>query len=216
MNMLGVLLAGVAMLVIAVLVCFQVMNRKQKAHGKNMFIMGFGGVLLVSSLCVYATLGRWGNWQQAQVDHDVDYLLAAKVNEARRQVTFAPDSVSAQRNLAVISLEAGQYEDAVKAIDKILSTVGEQPDVLGMKVFAQYYRDGRQFTPETRLVIDRVLKLDPLEVQTRMLLGQDAFLNGRYAEAIQEWRTLLDAGAAPGKEQALKNAIAKAEAKLKR
>lgn len=146
----------------------------------------------------------------------MDYLLAAKVNEARRQVTFAPDSVSAQREFAQISLEVGQYEDAVKAIDKMLSLVGDQPDLLGMKVFAQYYRDGRQFTPETRLVIDRVLTMNPLEVQTRMLLGQDAFLNGRYAEAIQEWRTLLDAGAAPEKAQALKNAIAKAEAKLKR
>lgn len=216
MNMLGVLLACAAMLVVAVLVCFQVKNRRQKAHGKNMFIMGFGGVLLVSSLCVYATLGRWGDWQQAQVDHDVDYLLAAKVNEARRQAIFAPDSVSAQREFAQISLEVGQYEDAVKAIDKMLSMVGDQPDLLGMKVFAQYYRDGRQFTPETRHVIDRVLTMNPLEVQTRMLLGQDAFLNGRYAEAIHEWRTLLDAGAAPGKEQALKNAIAKAEAKLKR
>lgn len=216
MNMLGVLLAGAAMLVVAVLVCFQVKNRGQKAHGKNMFIMGFGCVLLVSSLCVYATLGRWGDWQKAEVDHDVDYLLAAKVNEARRQVTFAPDSVSAQREFAQISLEVGQYEDAVKAIDKMLSLVGDQPDLLGMKVFAQYYRDGRQFTPETRLVIDRVLTMNPLEVQTRMLLGQDAFLNGRYAEAIQEWRTLLDAGAAPEKAQALKNAIAKAEAKLKR
>ena len=216
MNMLGVLFAGAAALVAVVLACHQVQTRRQKAPGKNVFITGFGVVLLASSLCVYATLGRWGDWQTAQVDHDVDYLLAAKVTEARRQVQFAPNSASAQRNLAQTYLEAGKYEDAVTVIDKLLSLSGDQPDVLGMKVFAQYYRDGRQFTPETRLVIDRVLALEPLEVQTRMLLGQDAYLNGRYAEAVREWRTLLDAGAAPGKERALKNAIAKAEAQLTR
>lgn len=49
-----------------------------------------------------------------------------------------------------------------------------------------------------------------------MLLGQDAFLNGRYAEAVGHWRMLLDAGAAPDKERALKTAIAKAEARMTR
>ena len=58
--------------------------------------------------------------------------------------------------------------------------------------------------------------MNPLEVRTRMLLGQDAFLNGRYAEAVGHWRMLLDAGAASDKERALKTAIAKAEARMTR
>ena len=90
------------------------------------------------------------------------------------------------------------------------------PELLGIKVFAQYYRDGRQFAPETQAAVGRVFDMNPLEVRTRMLLGQDAFLNGRYAEAVGHWRMLLDAGAAPDKERALKTAIAKAEARMTR
>lgn len=91
----------------------------------------------------------------------------------------------------------GRYEDAVSAIDRSISIAGETPELLGIKVFAQYYRDGRQFAPETQAAVGRVFDMNPLEVRTRMLLGQDAFLNGRYAEAVGHWRMLLDAGAAP-------------------
>ena len=47
-----------------------------------------------------------------------------------------------------------------------------------------------------------------------MLLGQDAFLQGRWEAAVKEWRTLLESGVAPEKTRALKNAIAKAEAEM--
>ena len=72
------------------------------------------------------------------------------------------------------------------------------------------------FALETQVAVGRVVDMYSLEVRTRMLLGQDAFLNGRYAEAVGHWRMLLDAGAAPDKERALKTAIAKAEARMTR
>jgi cytochrome c-type biogenesis protein CcmH/NrfG len=85
-----------------------------------------------------------------------------------------------------------------------------------MKVQAMYYRDGRRLTDKTREVIARVFELDELEVQTRMLLGQDAYLNGRFEEAIKEWKLLVDARIAPEKENALLNAIANAERRIVR
>ena len=216
MNMLAALFAGAALLTGAVLAGYRIRAEGSATAGRSMFLAGFAGVLLVSSLGVYATLGRWSDWERAEVDRDVDYLLAAKLTDARRRVQMTPESAYAQQQLALVCLDAGKYEDAVAAIDKSLSIEGENPELLGIKIFAQYYRDGRQFAPETQLAVERVFGMNPLEVRTRMLLGRDAFLKGRYAEAVRHWRMLLDAGAAPDKERALRTAIAKAEARMTR
>ena len=145
-------------------------------------------------------------------------LLAGAVLAGYRMRTRGPAAAGKSVFLAGFAgeLEVGRYEDAVSAIDRSISIAGETPELLGIKVFAQYYRDGRQFAPETQAAVGRVFDMNPLEVRTRMLLGQDAFLNGRYAEAVGHWRMLLDAGAAPDKERALKTAIAKAEARMTR
>ncbi|MFQ8815635.1 MAG: hypothetical protein ACLR8J_06035 [Sutterella wadsworthensis] len=162
MNMLAALFAGAALLAGAVLAGYRMRTRGPAAAGKSVFLAGFAGVLLVSSLGVYATLGRWSDWDKAEVDHDVDYLLAAKLTDARRLVQMTPDSAYAQQQLALVSLEVGRYEDAVSAIDRSISIAGETPELLGIKVFAQYYRDGRQFAPETQAAVGRVFDMNPL------------------------------------------------------
>ena len=105
MNMLAALFAGAALLAGAVLAGYRMRTRGPAAAGKSVFLAGFAGVLLVSSLGVYATLGRWSDWDKAEVDHDVDYLLAAKLTDARRLVQMTPDSAYAQQQLALVSLE---------------------------------------------------------------------------------------------------------------
>lgn len=216
MNGLNVLLACSAAAVIAVLACYQVFGAGRGASRKGAFITGFAVVVLTASIAVYASLGRWGDWQNRVVDEDVDYLLAAKITEARRKVKAMPDNINVQRSLAEAYLEGGQYKDAVEVLDACLVLGGEDLEVLGRKAFAMYYRDAKRISRETRQVIDRILAANTLDVQTRMLLGQDAYLNGRYEEAIGHWKMLLDANAAFGKEQALRNAIANAEAMMAR
>ena len=215
MNTLTALIALAAAAAAAVLAVYRVKNRPA-AKGADAFIAGFGIVLLVVSIGVYASLGRWGDWQTQKVDEDIDYLLAARITEARRSVEMAPEDFAARRSLALVNLEAGRYEDAVAALDEAIRLGGEQADLLGLLAYAMYYRDGRAINAETRSVIDRALAKNFYEVQTRMLLGEDAFFRGQYPEAIREWRLLLEAGAAPGREQALKNAIANAEARMAR
>ena len=62
MNMLAALFAGAALLAGAVLAGYRMRTRGPAAAGKSVFLAGFAGVLLVSSLGVYATLGRWSDW----------------------------------------------------------------------------------------------------------------------------------------------------------
>lgn len=173
------------------------------------------GLTLVGvSTGVYAWLGRAVDFDEQRLDADVGYLRAAKLNEARRAADLAEGDASAQRALAQAHLDVGRYEDAVAAVDRAIAIAGEHPDLLGLKVFALYYRDGRRFSEETTRLVEQTLSKNPYEVQTRMLLGQDAYMNGRYEAAVREWKMLLDAGAAPEKNRALRNAIANAEARM--
>ena len=70
-------------------------------------------------------------------------------------------------------------------------------------------------TAETHRVIERALSINALDVQTRMLLGEDAFMHQRYDEAVSHWKMLLDAGVAPAQQRALRNAIGNAESRAR-
>lgn len=177
-------------------------------------VAALGLALVCVSTGVYAWLGRPGDFSEQRLDADVGYLRAAKLNEARRTAELAEGSAAAQRQLALAHLDVGSYEDAVQALDRAIAIEGEHPDLLGLKVFALYYRDGRKFSEGTKRLVELVLAKNPYEVQTRMLLGQDAFMHGRYEAAVREWKLLLDAGVAPEKTRALRNAVANAEARM--
>lgn len=181
----------------------------------TLFIASFTGLVLVVSVCLYATLGRWFDYGVQKVDEETDYLLTAKITQAQRQVKNMPKSLTAQQELAQAYLEAGRYKEAAETYDICLTLGGDQIDLMGKKAYALYYRDGRKIGEETRQLIDTILAKNPLEVQTRMLLGQDAFMHERYQEAIGQWKMLLDSGAAPGQRRALENAIANAEQKAR-
>lgn len=216
MNDLVWCLAVILAVVTVVIAWCHITSPDRSEKGARSFVIGLGAVLIVGSISVYAALGRFGDWQQQEKDDQVDYLLAARITEARRQVKESPENYVARLSLAQAYMEGGRYIDAVDTLDACLTLTGPRADILGMKVQAMYYRDGRRLTDKTREVIARVFELDELEVQTRMLLGQDAYLNGRFEEAIKEWKLLVDARIAPEKENALLNAIANAERRIVR
>lgn len=68
MNMLAALFAGAALLAGAVLAGYRMRTRGPAAAGQERVPRRFRSVLLVSSLGVYATLGRWSDWDKAEVD----------------------------------------------------------------------------------------------------------------------------------------------------
>ncbi len=176
---------------------------------------GFAFVVLVSSVAVYAGFGRYADWQSARTGAETNYMLAAKIAEARRMVKNMPRNAQAHSQLAEALYEAGQYDEAVEVFNALLMLNGARAETLGRLARAMYYRDARNLTDETRRVIERVLSANPLDVQTRMLLGEDAFLHQRYDEAVRHWKMLLDAGVAPEQQRALRNAIANAESRAR-
>lgn len=209
------LLVAVGVLFAAVLAVYH-RRAKTDASSKGPFMTGFVAAILVLSAASYASLGRWSDWTHQTVDRDVSYLLATKITEAQRRVKLAPRSAPMRIALADAYLEVGRYQEASQTYGEALEITGPRAELYGKLAYALYYRDGRQMSDEARSAADKALALNKLDVQTRMLLGQDAFLNARYAEAIAQWRMLLDSGAAPAQERALRNAIANAESRARK
>lgn len=176
---------------------------------------GFAVLVIASSFAVYAGLGRYADWQNEQTGVETNYMLAAKIAEARRMVKNMPKNAQAQSELAEALYEAGQYGEAVEVFNEFIKVGGESAEALGRLARAMYYRDARVMTAETRRVIERALSINALDVQTRMLLGEDAFMHERYDEAVSHWKMLLDAGVAPAQQRALRNAIANAESRAR-
>ncbi|MDY6010533.1 MAG: tetratricopeptide repeat protein [Duodenibacillus sp.] len=212
MNNLWIFLAAAALVPVLALALYTRSARKND----RLFVAGFCAVLLALSASVYGTLGRWADWQTQRIDNDAAHLLTAKITEAQRRVKNMPGNSVARMQLAEAYFEAGQYARAVDAYDECLKLDGGRAETLGKKAYALWYRDGRKLTQESRSVIDAALAKNPLEVQTLMLLGQDAYMRERWSEAIGYWKRLLDSGAARAQERALLTAIANAESRARK
>ena len=211
MNGLDVLIAAAAVLFAAMLGAYALRSKTRSVP----LTAGFAVLVFASSVVVYAGLGRYADWHNEQTGVETNYMLAAKIAEARRMVKNMPGNAQAQSELAEALYEAGQYDEAVEVFNELLKVGGESAEALGRLARAMYYRDARVITAETRRVIERALSLNALDVQTRMLLGEDAFMHKRYDEAVSHWKMLLDAGVAPAQQRALRNAIANAESRAR-
>lgn len=159
-------------------------------------------------------MGRFSDWEKAQVDNTKDHRLAAKITQARRDAMNKPRSVEAHRDLAGLYMQGGLFDESAKTLDEALTITGPNAGLYGDKARALYYRDHRQMTSEVKLTLEKALSLNPAEASSRMLLAEHAFRNKDYAAAISEWETIIKAHSAPERETAIQRAIANAREKL--
>lgn len=166
------------------------------------------------SLGTYSYTGRYNDWQLAEADDSIDYLLAAEIVRLRRASAEAPQDTSLMQQLAQAYVRGGMYLDAVATLKQQLQLQGKSAALLGQLAEAAYYRDQRQWLPESQEWVEQALALDSADPGTRLLLANDAFLNQRYAEAIGHWQLLLDSDNEQLDRQALQYAIANARSRL--
>jgi cytochrome c-type biogenesis protein CcmH len=81
--------------------------------------------------------------------------------------------------------------DAAKMFERAAGLAGRQPELLGQWAQAQYFADGKKWSPKIQALTDEALKADPKEVTSLGLLGIAAFEGERYQEAIDYWNRLL-------------------------
>lgn len=177
--------------------------------------VGFAVLVLASSVAVYAGFGRYADWQNEQTGVETNYMLAAKIAEARRMVKTCLTMRGRSRSWPKRYTKPANTVRPLRFSTNSSGWVEKVRRHSGRLARAMYYRDARVITAETHRVIERALSINALDVQTRMLLGEDAFMHQRYDEAVSHWKMLLDAGVAPAQQRALRNAIANAESRAR-
>ena len=163
------LAASIAIVVFLVCIVFIVYALRSRAARSHISILSLIILLLIgSSLGVYASVGRFSDWERAQVDNTKDHRLAAKITQARRVAMNKPRSVEARRDLAGLYMQGGLFDESAKTLDEALTITGPNAGLYGDKARALYYRDHRQMTPEVKLTLEKALSLNPAETSSRM------------------------------------------------
>ncbi|MBR9728791.1 tetratricopeptide repeat protein [Shewanella intestini] len=168
-------------------------------------------VMILIPLMVYSHVGRFSEWDKGVVDENIDYLIAADINKNARKVNEQPNNEIALLNLAQAYADGGLYAESVVTLDDLIALSGENAKTLGMKATAMYYRDGREMSLETKLVLSRALALDKFEFQSQLLIATDAYLNQQYTKAIAHWKLLLQSDNQSFNRALINNAISKTE-----
>lgn len=213
--MLNPLIFSIGLIVVLVLIIFIYYSCSQ--CGKNLFSISFLlflTLIITLSGAVYWQIGRFDEWQVAQVDRDQDPQLAAKITEVRHFLQANPTDAVQRRKLIALYMEAGDFDESIKAIDFLLQGNGTDSALQSLKARALYYRDGRVLTPEVQAQVDRVLRLNSNEPSVKMLLAENAYRNKNYEQAINYWTSVLEKGHAASQEKLIRTAIANAKKKL--
>ncbi|GIU15872.1 tetratricopeptide repeat protein [Shewanella sp. MBTL60-007] len=147
-------------------------------------------------------------------DYNVDYLLVADINKGQKLAEKNPDDPLVLLGLAQSYIDGGLYKDAIETLDQLLVINSENTEALGLKASSMYYRDGRVINMDTSLVIARALTLHHEELNTRLLIANDAYLNGNYQKAIDNWNIVLTNKVQVFNRDAINFAIEKSKQKL--
>lgn len=140
--------------------------------------------------------------------------LAYRLKELEKTVKDDPNNSEAWFGLGQLYISIGEFDNAIKAFDTVVSQVGEHAEILGSKAQAMYYKNNQQINDGTQLVIDKALALDSLDASTNILLGMDSFSHHDYEKAVTYWQTVLTSGRPGINIQALSGAIDEAKKQL--
>ncbi|MBT1444066.1 hypothetical protein KJI95_05955 [Shewanella sp. JM162201] len=171
-------------------------------------------LMLPLAFWVYSELGAFDKWQQAKVDERIDYQLAGRITEARRELEARPGDVAVMRRLAALYSEGSRYGDAASLWQQVRLLEGEKSELFAREAEALYYRDGRILSQTSSGLIASALRLDPFDLQSRLLLATAFYQAGELAAARGQWQWLLDSNAGEPRREAIERAIARVDARV--
>jgi len=190
-------------------------SNRTKYNGSSFaFVLLLNATVLISVVTIYSYLGRYNEIDLARADTNVDYLLAAEINRARKQADEHPNDKFVLMGLAKVSMDGGLYLEAIEALDELLNYMGDDAEVIGLKATALYYMNHRSMTSEVKLLTKSALALYQYDFNTRVLLANDAYINQDYQIAIEHWQILLKNTKQSFNRNAIEFAIDNAKKKL--
>ena len=123
-----------------------------------------------------------------------------------------PDNLQYWFLLARTHMELGNFGDAVKAYQQLLTLDAQSSMIMSELAQAIFLRDGNRITPPVVDLSKNAVTLDPKNTMALGLLGIDAFGRKDFRSAIQYWQKSVDiAGADSQGGRALMAGIEKAK-----
>lgn len=84
------------------------------------------------------------------------------------------------------------FSSALVCYHNAEKVLGSTPAILGAMATVDYYQNKQKLTDQAKAWITQALAKDPKESSSLLLLASDSFLNNNYAQAIENWRKVLD------------------------
>jgi cytochrome c-type biogenesis protein CcmH len=138
-------------------------------------------------------------------------VLVARVEARLRE---HPDEGQGWDVIAPVYLSMGRYSDAADAYGNAIRLLGPSAKRLSGEGQAMVLENGGVVTEDARHLLERALELDSTLMEPRILIAIAKEQDGKFAEAIDDWRTLLAKTDNAAWREMVKKRIAVAEAHL--
>jgi cytochrome c-type biogenesis protein CcmH len=141
--------------------------------------------------------------------------LAALVARVEARLREHPEEGEGWEVIAPVYMSWRRYNDAADAYSQAIRLLGESPKRLSGQGQALVLANSGVVTERARHALERALELDQTLVEPRILLAIAKEQDGRFADAIADWRALLAAAEADAPWRAMvETRIAAAQAQL--
>jgi cytochrome c-type biogenesis protein CcmH len=176
-------------------------------------------VILVSVL-MYQQLG---GARDVDLTKDLDHLARAGTDadyealmqKVERRAAQRPDNMHYQAMLGRYYMNKADYARASQLYQGLVDRAPGDATALAMAAQASYLAGGRKLEPETQVLAEKALAVDPHQPTALGLLGMASYERGQYRAAIGYWRRLI-AMQDPNSENTrmIEGVIARAQAAL--
>lgn len=114
------------------------------------------------------------------------------ISEYEARLKQKPDNVQYWFLLARAQMELGNFAEAAKAYQQVLTLDSQSPMIMAELAQAMFLRDGNKMTPPVVDLAKNALTLDPKNTMALGLLGIDAFARKDYRATVRYWQKSVD------------------------
>lgn len=175
-------------------------------------------VVVLASVFWYLHEGAEGDLAlytvQQQVMNDPDASLLMLIQRLEEQADRQPDNPNVWRSLFPLYRDSGRIDAATDALERLVELEGRQPWLLAELAQIRYFAAGRDMNGEVQALVDEVLAMDSSQPTVLGMLGIDAFDEGDFEAAIDQWRRAIAGMDDPNTAEALREGIRVAQQRL--
>ena len=103
-----------------------------------------------------------------------------------------PDNANGWSTLARTYYSMGRFAEASAAFEKLVELIPDDASLLADYADALAMTQGRRIAGKPRELVDRALRIDPLQWKALAMAGTDAFERQEYKEAVALWEKLYE------------------------